>query len=260
MAGTNEEQDEQQKTIGAVDTLFDITEFLAENGPAGVTEVANATGRSKSTIHGHLLTLERRRYVVKTDSGYRIGHRFLTIGGAVIPRSGLYHIAKPELEGLADETGESVQLGVEEHGIGYYLHQSRGKNAVRTDSVVGTERHLHSTSFGKVILAYLPDERVDEIIDRHGLPKHTANTITDRDELLSELAAIRERGYAFDDSEQIDGIRCVAVPIRTDDGAIRGAISLSGPRKRMRAERFREEIPDLLSDAARIIEINLSNS
>lgn len=248
------------KTIGAVDTLFDIIEYLHQHDSAGVTEIAEAVDRSKSTVHGHLTTLERRQYVTKDEDEYRIGYRFLNIGGSVISRDGLYRIAKPQLEELADETGESLQLGVEEHGVGYYIHQSRGQSAVRTDSMIGTKRYLHSTSFGKAILAHLPENRVKTIIDTHGLPAMTENTVTDPERLCAELETIRERGCSFDDSEQIDGIRCVGVPIHMEDGTVQGAISLSGPRKRIHGDRFESEIPNLLSDAARIIEINLSNS
>lgn len=251
--------EETPRTIASSNTLLDIIEYVGDNGIVGVTEIADALDKPKSTIHPHLQTLKKRRFVVSEEGKYRLGTRFLNVGGKVISQNDLYHVAKPEIEELAEETGESVQLGIEEHGTGYYLYQTRGPKAVRTDSVIGTERPLHVTAFGKVILAFLSEDRVQEIVEQHGLPKVTENSITEYDALLEELSLIRDRGVAFDESELIVGIQCVAAPIFDQDEEVIGAISVSGPRKRMSGTRLRQTIPSQLKDVARIVEINISN-
>jgi DNA-binding IclR family transcriptional regulator len=244
------------KTIKSIDKTFDILEFIQEQDGARITEIADHLNISKGTVHSHLATLERRRYVVNESDVYRIGYRFLNLGGHATTRNKLHDIAKNEINDLASETGETANFIVEEFGWGIYLIQSRGRKAVMTDSHIGKERLLHCTAAGKAILANMTETRIEEVIDRHGLPALTENTLTSREALDSELEEIRDRGVALDDEELIDGIRCVATPILDEHGIAQGAISISGPTKRMTGEKFRDEIPDLLTRTARIIEIN----
>jgi DNA-binding IclR family transcriptional regulator len=163
-------------------------------------------------------------------------------------------VVTDELDDLAAETGEVAQFATEEHGRAVYLDKARGEQAVNTASTVGKREYIHCISLGKAMLAHLPEERVEGIVDRHGLPAQTPNTITDRETLFEELETTRERGYAVDDEEKIEGVRCVAAPL-TDDGVV-GAISISGPSSRMDGERFREELPRKLLRWANVIEIN----
>lgn len=251
-----ETHDEPTDGIKSVDTTVRILELLKESDGAGVTEIANELELSKSSVHSHLVTLERNRFVVKEGTTYFLGLRLLGLGGRARKRHRLLEIVKPEVDDLVAETGETAQMLVEEHGRGIYIYQARGDHAVRTDSYIGTEVYLHCTAVGKALLAHLPDRRVEEIIDRHGLVQRTERTVSSVDELYDQLEEIRARGYAIDDGERIEGIRCVGVPIKTEQGQIIGGLSLSGPTKRMQGERFTVEIPDLLTRAARIIEIN----
>lgn len=253
MAGTH--QHTNDRGIKSTDTLFSILECLQERDGAGVSELATELDLSKSTVHSHLQSLLNHRCVVKDGTTYYIGLRFLNFGGYARKKMDLLEIVKPEIDGLVEETGETSQMIVEEHGRGIYIYQNRGDHAVKTDSHIGTEVYLHCTAVGKSILASLPENEVHEIVDRHGLPTKTPETITDRADLFNDLEEIRERGYAFDDGERIPGIRCVAAPVKTDTDVI-GAMSVSGPTKRMQGDRFREEIPDLVLRAARVVEIN----
>jgi DNA-binding IclR family transcriptional regulator len=147
---------------------------------------------------------------------------------------------------------------VEEHGRRVYLYQSRGENAVQTDSHVGMRVQLHCCGIGKAIPAHLPAKRVTEIIDEYGLPRWTEYTITDEDELFDELETIRDRGVAIDDEEWIRGLRCVAAPVMCD-GEVLGAISVSGPTKRVDEDDV-DRMIDLVRDTARVIELNAKYS
>lgn len=246
------------KQIKATATAFDVVECILELNGAGLSELADHLDFAKSTIHCHLNTLEDKGYVTYDGAEYHVGLKFLTLGGHAGMSNPLYRVAKPEVDKLAEETGIAAQIAVEEHGKGIYIHQSRGEQAVQTDSRIGTERYLHSTAFGKAILAHYPEERVNEILDRHGLPAETRHTTTSREELFGILEEISERGVAFDDNEQIDGVRCVAAPIHSD-GEVVGAISVSGPNRHMTDEQFRETTPELVRDTVRVIEITMSN-
>ncbi|WP_137285848.1 IclR family transcriptional regulator [Halorussus salinisoli] len=251
--------DDGGKTIKATDKAFTIIEYLSKSGGAGVTEIANNVNVSKSTVHNHLKTLEQRDYVVNKGDRYVLGYRFLTLGGKARLRSNLYEAAKPEINWLVEETGETACVATEECGKLVYLYQARGEQAVTTDSHVGTRVLPHCTALGKAMLAHYPEDKVEELLDHHGLPEHTPNTHTTREELFKDLETIRERGYAFDDEERIEGLRCVAAPIVVGDD-VHGALSVSGPAKRLEGDWYSEELPEIVRRAMRVVEINLRYS
>lgn len=251
---------EDGATVGATETTLRVLETLKQLDGAGVTEVADRLGIPKSTVHNHVSTLLRNEYVVKEGDTYRVGLQFLEFGEYIRSRMPIYDVARPEVERLAEETGELANLLVEEHGKGVYLCRAKGSKAVRLDTYAGMRVHLHCTALGKAILAHLPADRVREIIDTHGLPARTDTTTTDEDALLRELDAVRDRGYAHDKEERLAGLRCVAAPIRNLEGNALGAISVSGPTSRMKGERFDEEVPEELVSTANVIELNLNYS
>jgi DNA-binding IclR family transcriptional regulator len=242
-------------TVGATETSLRIIDALRTLDGAGVTELADHLGLPKSTVHNHLQTLRRNEYVTRQGSQYAIGLRFLQLGEYARDRRQIATIGPPEIDKLAEETREMANLLVEEHGRGVFLYRAKGADAVHMDTHAGKRVHLHTTGFGKSILAHLPNERVERILDRHGLPAATPNTITDRDRLMEALETIRERGYAYDDEERLEGLRCVAAPIVVD-GEVLGAVSVSGPKSRIRGDRYHEELPSFVTSAANVIEIN----
>jgi len=240
-------------------TTFDVLEALDERDGARVTELAETLDLPKSSVHNYLSTLRQRAYVVKDGEEYHVGLRFLGLGTTARSKHQVYDVAKPEVRTLAEQTGELANLLVEEHGKGIYVHRETGEDAVRVDADTGHRVHLHNTALGKAILAHSARERVDEILDRHGMPETSDRTITDREELFEELEAVREQGVAFDDEERLSGVRCVACPILDGDDEPIGAVSVSGPKRRMAAERFREDIPETLRDAVNVIELNVTH-
>ncbi|MFB6073021.1 MAG: IclR family transcriptional regulator [Halobacterium sp.] len=251
---------ETTPTVNAVETTFRIIEELHDRGGAGVTELADALAAPKSTVHNHLKTLESSEYVVNDDGTYRVGCRFLELGAHARDRRAIYEVAKPEVDRMAAETGELSGVLVEEHGRGVFLYRSKGDRAVHVDTYAGKRIYLHGTALGKAVLAHLPEDRVDAIVDRHGLPALTENTITDRDALADELAEIRETGVAFDDEERLDGLRSVAGAVTDPDGDVLGAVSVAGPTSRLQDGRFREELPDVVRSAVNVIDLNVTYS
>lgn len=244
--------------IQATRTTFEVVEALKEYDGAGVTELARDLGLSKSSVHNYLATLAEGGYVVQEGSEYHVGARFLDLGGFARRRYPIYETAKPEIDRLAEETGEMASLMIEEHGMGIYLYREKGAQAVNVDARTGHRVHLHNTALGKALLAWTPDERVEEIFEQRELPATTENTITERETLLEELDRTRERGYALDREERLSGIRCVAVPLVDMDERAIGAISVAGPTSRMQDETFHEDIPNRLQSAANIIELNVT--
>jgi IclR family acetate operon transcriptional repressor len=252
---------EQAKyAVKSVETAFRILDALKDLDGAGVSELATHLDIPKSTIHNYLSTLVQEEYVVKDGLTYHVGIRFLEYGAYARVQLSIYEIATPEVDELAATTGELANLMVEEHGRGSYLHRARGDKAVQVEAHVGTRVPLHGTALGKAIMAHLPRERVNEIVERHGLPASTPNTITDRETLDDELARIREEGVAFDDEERIAGLRCVAAPILSKNDRVLGAISVAGPSNRIRDDRFTEELPRRVLETVNVIELNVTYS
>jgi DNA-binding IclR family transcriptional regulator len=248
------------RTVKSVDTLFSILEYLKENDGAGVTELSQELGLSKGAVHRYLRTLVENGYAVTEDGTYRLGLRFLDFGAHVRQRNRFNEYIEPKVEQLADQTGERAQYLVEEHGVGIYLFRESGENAVKTDARVGKVVNLHTTAAGKAILAHLPEEKVEEILDRHGLIERTERTISDPDDLRASLADIRERGYALNRDEHVMGLWAAGVAIRDKDNRVLGGLSVSGPTTRMRERIENEEIQQQLLGVANEIELNIRYS
>ncbi|MFC7157430.1 IclR family transcriptional regulator [Halomarina halobia] len=248
------------KRVGATETSFAVVEQLREEGGLGVTEVADRVGISKSTAHAHLWTLVDLGYVVKEGPTYHLGLKFLDLGDHARTRQNLYHIAKQEVDELISAVGERGQVMVEENGRGVYIYQAKTERAIQTDSHIGTVVDLHATAVGKSYLAFLPDDDLEALLDTLELAARTDRTLTDRESLREELTLVRERGFALNDEERIAGMRAVGAPILSDDGRVLAALSVSGPTTRMNGEWFREEVPDKVTQAARIIGIKATYS
>jgi DNA-binding IclR family transcriptional regulator len=252
--------DRAKNPIQAAQTTLRIVETLTELDGAGVTDVAEHLNMPKSSVHNYLSTLHQEEYVVKEGQTYHVGLRFLESGAFARHRQPIYEIAKSEVTDLAEETGELVNLATIEHGMVVYLYRVSGEKAVKVDAYTGQRVRTHNTALGKAMLAHLPEEDVEHILEYHGLSQTTEHTITDSEELFDELQHIRDEGVAFDREERLSGLRCIAAPIVNMDDEVKGALSVSGPRSRMNSERFDEHLPELIRNATNIIELNVTYS
>lgn len=253
-------RDPTHRPVETVETAFDLIDVLKRTDGAGITELADELDLAKSTVHRHVKTLESRGLLVREGDGYRISTWFLDYGIHVRNRHRLFDVVRPKADDLAAETDEKVWCVIEEHGVGVHIYGARGRNSVRTHARIGKRTPLHQFAAGKAILAHLPSPRIEEIIDDHGLPGRTPETITDRDELRDSLERIRERGYAFNREESVGGVNAVGAPIRDESGTGIGAISVAGPANRLRDELLTDELPDLLLGATNEVEVNLAHS
>lgn len=250
--------DETNDTVGSVETAFDIIEYIHRENGATIATAASDLDYAKSTVHRHLVTLERRGYVVN-DGGYYVGLRFLEFGEQARTRKRAYRLAEEKVEAIAAKTDERAQFIVEEHGEAVYVHRALGDQAVRTDPGIGSRIPLHATAAGKAILASMPEERASRIIEHTSFDEITPNTITEADALLEELEAIHDRGFAFNREENLEGLNAVGVPVRGRGHRVIGAVSVSGPSHRLTGTRFEEELPSLLLGTANELELNISH-
>lgn len=248
-------------SVQSVGNACTILETIVELNGAGVTELAAELNLSKSSIHNHLKTLMEAGYISQEGSEYHIGLQCLTLGGYARNRYRLYQIARSAVDHLAEETDELALIATKHRGRSVYLYQTRGDKAVKTDSYPGIRLPLHCTGTGKAILAHMDQNDVEQIVEQHGLPKQTENTITDPEQLFEELEMIRNRRVSLDDEERILGMRGIASPIiERGSGDVVGALSITGPTSRLRETRFTEEIPELLRREAEMLEVNFMYS
>lgn len=246
---------EPKHPVRTVDRAMEIVEIIQELDGAGVSEIAEQVDIGKSAVHNHLNTLVNREYLVKEGDEYQIGLSFLGLGAYARDRTQIYETARSEIDKLASETGELANLLVEKNGMGIYLYQAKGQNAVELDTREGKQVRLHCTGLGKSILAFRPRDEVTEILDKHGMPKMTEQTITDREQLFNELDQIRQQKYAVDNEERLAGLCCVSAPITNGQERSIGAISVACPVHRISEERFYEELPDAVLGTANVIEL-----
>lgn len=248
------------RTIKSVFTMFRIVEHLESADGARITDIARDLDLAKSSVYQHLSTLGELGYVVKEDDLYFVGLGFLHLAEYARHRKEAYRIAQPMVHELANESGERAQFFVEEHGRAIYLHTSHGRHAVPADRMVGTRRYMHSSAGGKAILAYYSQSRVKAIIEQWGLPAETTETITSREALFEELAAIRERGFSINENESIDGLTALGVPARNGTGSVFGSFSISGPSHRLTDKATRQKMIDLLLGKANEYELKVTYS
>jgi len=249
------------RTLETTTTTLNIIEAVKELNGSTVTELANELDITKGCVHNHLSTLHQHNYVIKEDGVYRLSPKFILVGEHVRQENLLYQFGKKELDTLIEETGEYGQLVTETHGVGTVIYLSRGEKAIGEDYPDHMKKkplYLHHTAAGKSILAHSPEEHVDNVIERYDLFERTENTITERERFYEELAEVRERGYAYNEEEEVVGLKAIGAPIFGPNENVIGALSLSGPRSRMKGERYREDLPSKVVDTAEVIEVNIN--
>lgn len=243
--------------IKSNETLFSIIERLQRSEGAGVTEISNDLNISKSTVHGHLVTLLKHGFATKRGQQYHLGLEFFKYGQHVRSEIDIFQAGTFAVDRLEQMTGEMAWLTTHENGRVMYIYGRSGENDINPNTLLGTWVHMHYNSGGKAILAYLSEERIDEIVDQHGLPSRTSNTITSRKRLHKECEQIREQGYALNLSEDLNGIHAIGIPLLFN-GEIQGALSVAGPAHRLPKKRCEGEVFDQLRAATDEIELNLA--
>lgn len=223
-----------------LDRTFQILDILAEDGSGqGVTELAEKLSLHKSTTHRLIMVLESSRYVERDDATgkYRLGSRIIELGLSALSKLDLYQIARPHLRELVAETGETAHIGVIRQGEVVSLVNWESTQALRTPSTIGTRHPSHCSSLGKAILAFSTPEEIERFLHKRTLERYTRNTITSVDLFLKEMDSIRRTGYAVDDEEREDGLRCIGAPVFSCSGEVVAAVSIAGPAFRLTRDR-----------------------
>ena len=218
-----------------------LCEFTPDARELSVRELAGRLGLPKSTVHRLLVSLAACHLVEQDpETGrYRLGLRVYELGTLVSVHIDLHEAAVPFLTELRNKTGESVQLSVLDGREVLYLERLESTHTLRLFIQAGYRVAANCSSGGKVLLAHLPEEELERLLDGWKLPARTAHSITDPDVLRKELATVRRRGWAENVNEGEEGVAAVAAPIRNADGAVIAAVSLVAPTIRLNRSALR---------------------
>jgi len=230
---------------------LDVLEALADSpGRRSLMELARDLGIPKSSLHGILRTLAQRGWVETDETGtrFRLGLRALQVGAAYLAADDVVGLVSGALDELSRQFGETVHFGRLDGAYVVYLAKRESVHPLRLYSAIGRRLPAHATALGKVLLSQRDD--YEELLT-WPLPALTSRTITDRERLRAELAAVRERGYAVDREESTEGIVCFAVALPLGDPAT-DAISMSVPVARLAPHREPELVAALRRAAERI--------
>lgn len=244
--------------VAAVERAVAVLDALAEGGELGTNEVARRTKINASTASRLLSTLAARRLVEHVpDTGrYRLGLRFLELGNAVLARLDLRAVARPQLEALAAETGETATLSAPGERDAITVDFVQSAASVQSVARVGRPSVAHATATGKVLLAFgeigLPEPPLEAF---------TSRTITERLALEREIARVRDRGYAEAAGEREEELNANAAPVFSAQGSLVAIVGVQGPASRFDRAAMRAAVPAVRERAAAIsAELGFSRS
>jgi DNA-binding IclR family transcriptional regulator len=225
-----------QPRVQSLERALDLLEALAGADELGVSEIAAQTGLVPSTAHRLLGTLVARGYAAQSPASgrYLLGYKLLELTNGLQDRIGrLRTAARPHLEAIQNETGETTNLVVLEGRNAVYVESVSGTNSVRLFTEIGRAIPAHTSGAGKALLAWRAPDDIGALFDGVTLAASTPRTLTTLDALQEDFARIRRRGYATDDEEHELGVACVATPVFDPAGMPLAAISVSGPATRI---------------------------
>jgi IclR family KDG regulon transcriptional repressor len=234
--------------LTSLDKSLQVIDLLSKNpGGLSLLELSVLLEFPKSTIHHILDTLIPHDYIAKDPETrkYSLGFKFLEIGRRILDNMDIRRIARKYLRELHDECKEAVHLAILRNGKVIYIDKIDTPGGLSLATYIGFTTDPHAAAGGKVLLSELPPKEIVNIYQGKPLEVYGKNTITDLNQLLVELKKVRNRGYAIDDEEYYEGVRCIAAPIRAG-GEIVAALSATGSIFTMPMERIHGELKELV--------------
>ncbi len=245
-------RDKSNYIIQSVAHALDVLEeFKGDAVELGVTELSKKLKLHKNNIFRLLATLEARGYIEqnKSTENYRLGLKSLELGQTFIRQMGLLRQARQTLERLAEKANETTYLAIIRNHDVIYLDVVEANQTVRVASRVGLRLPPYCTAVGKVLIASDSEEeirkRLPEIME-----KRTPKTMTDPKTLVEHLKKVNSQGYALDDEEFEEGVRCIGAPIRDYTGNVVAAVSISGPAMRMTEKKIVDDLAHSVKEAS----------
>ncbi|MDZ4792016.1 MAG: IclR family transcriptional regulator C-terminal domain-containing protein [Hyphomicrobiales bacterium] len=255
----------RKEKVGGRDTVQSLSRALnlmnaiaaSEHGVT-LSEAAKETRLAVSTAHRLLTTLQQDRFVrFDSERGvWTIGVQAFSVGSAFLRARELTVIARPFMRQLMERSGETVNLAVEDRGEAIYVSQVECRKLMRAITRPGGRALMHASAIGKALMSAMSEEEVDKIVEMHGLPRETDKTISTPTKLRTELAIVRQRGYAVDDEENAIGLRCIAAVVYDEHAHPVAGLSLSGPMARISDDSI-AGLGDAVFEAAKKITANM---
>jgi IclR family transcriptional regulator, acetate operon repressor len=233
---------ETSGSVQAIDRGLAVLAIIAGADGLTLTDLSQRAGLAPSTAHRILASLEAHKFVSHDEERglWLIGVGAFEVGTAFLRNRRLAGIGRVVMHELMEETGETVNLGIEDGGEVVFISQVEAHSALRAFFRAGSRAAIHASGVGKTLLAEMSETRVREILYKRGLAKFTERTLIAPSNLFEELAVIARRGWAVDDEERNLGMRCVAAPVFNEYGEAIAGISVSGPTVRITPERAME--------------------
>ncbi|MFL6559195.1 MAG: IclR family transcriptional regulator [Bacillus sp. (in: firmicutes)] len=216
--------------IQSVERALKILDLFDEHkSELKITEISEKMGLHKSTVHSLLKTLQLYSYIDQNpeDGKYRLGLKLAERGNVVINNMDIRKTARKYLLDLSAKTGQTVHVGILDGREGVYIDKVEGEQSIIRYSRIGRRLPLHSTAIGKVLLAYQQPNEIELLLKDYQYQYQTANTIINESFFRNEIEKVKQQGYAVDDQENEQGVRCAAVPIFNGKGQVLAAISIS---------------------------------
>jgi IclR family transcriptional regulator, KDG regulon repressor len=235
-------------------SLMLLDAFAEAEQPLRFSDLKGRLPFPKATLHRMLKSLVDERMLThnETTGSYQLGPRLIRLAHAAWAHGSLSDAARPILDKLHAELGKTIHLAQLDNGQVLYLDKRIGNRGLAMFSRPGKVGPAYCTGVGKAMMAYLPDDALEDCLHRQTLARFTATTLTSRTALLTELEAIRQRGHGYDREEHEPGIICIAVPILSTDGALFGGLSATSPGTVKDIDSL-EDLAPTLKEAARII-------
>jgi DNA-binding IclR family transcriptional regulator len=226
----------------AAQRAFQVLEHLARHGASSLQSIAQQMDLPRSSLLGLLQVLESMGYIRRPDEGrYALGYQLLTLSQALLEELDLPTEALPGMGRLTEQTQETTHLGLLDGSEVVYIQKVESPRSIKLASKIGSRASCHSTSLGKILLAWLPEAKLSQILPQLNFVPRMPNTLLTLDAYRAELEQVRRQGYAVDNEENELGVRCVAAPIRDHRGEIVAALSVSGLTSRL----SEDQVPDV---------------
>jgi DNA-binding IclR family transcriptional regulator len=241
-----------ERALAMLEAVAQVSDGLSN------AEISRKLNIPKSSASYILRTLETQGYLTRdAESGkYRVGLKILSLSRGALGGLDVRGVALPIMRHLTHQTGLTCHLAVLDGADAVYVEKVEPEGFIRMDTWIGRRMRVHATSVGKAMVAYIPQDQLEQILRKSGMEKRTPKTITTLPRLLKELEKVRTQGYAVDDEENNLGARCVGAPIFDERGSIEASLGLSGTTQQVSPHTM-PRILEALKDAARHISMGM---
>jgi len=217
--------------------------FSEEKKELRLSEISERLGLNKSTVHGIISTLKYHGFISQDEETqkYKLGIRFVQFGDLVINSMNIRNAAVPVIDAVCEKIEETVHVAMLDGLDVVWIEKRECTKSIKTSTKIGARLPAYTTADGKIIICYQNKDKIKNYLPKR-IPQYTNNTITNKSEFIKKLEEMKKNGYAIDNEEYVEGLKCVAAPIFDHDGKVRFSLSTTGPAFRMNEERIKELI------------------